>query len=253
MKKLLMVLMLCGAALAQAEDEVKATGKSVDVMKFDINGIRLGMSQEEALKILKEKFPIDKRTTEEKSSNYSKLHGKPYIKEIKSQSKDKDREFMTVSFQPNVLENKPQELVVSAVDYFIKSSISPDISALNMEKAIDKYGEPVTLDSKGRSFWCDMGAGEKGCIGKPYLVARELSSAFNITLTLGNDKALQEAADKAAKEAGKAEKAKQQIHQQEARKASLEHSHEALKKSIKKDSSRSENSGKIIPLSELLK
>ena len=53
MQKLLMALMLCGAALAQAEDEVKATGKSVDVMKLDISGVRLGMSQEEALKTIK--------------------------------------------------------------------------------------------------------------------------------------------------------------------------------------------------------
>ena len=49
MKKLLMVLMLCGAALAQAEDKVKATGKSVDVMKLDISGVRLGMSLVEAM------------------------------------------------------------------------------------------------------------------------------------------------------------------------------------------------------------
>ena len=54
MKKLLMALLLAGTALAQGA-EVKGSGKSVDVMKFDVRGIKLGMGQEEA--IIRGKFP----------------------------------------------------------------------------------------------------------------------------------------------------------------------------------------------------
>lgn len=205
MKKLLMALMLCGAALAQAEDEVKATGKSVDVMKLDISGVRLGMSQEEALKILKEKFPKDKKPSKgESDDSYSKLHGKPYVKNIIfNNRKDKDLEVVSVNFAPNVLENKPQELVVSAVEYYIGDDLGVGLAhAPKIKKAaVDKFGAPVVIDSDGNYYWCDLG-GKKECDeNKPYLATKQ-PTLVPFRLMLEN-KALTEAAKKAAKEAGK--------------------------------------------------
>ncbi len=203
MKKLLMVLMLCGTALAQAEDEVKATGKSVDVMKLDISGVRLGMSQEEALKILKEKFPDDKKPSKSEShDSYSKLHGTPYVKSIIFNNR-KDHEVVSVDFEPNVLENKPQELVVSAVDYYIRDDLGSGLAhAPKIKKAaVDKFGAPVAIDSDGNYYWCDLG-GKKECDeNKPYLATKQpMLVPFRLML---ENKALTEAAKKAAKEAGK--------------------------------------------------
>mgnify|MGYP000944717775 FL=1 len=156
MKKLLMALMLCGAALAQAEDEVKATGKSVDVMKLDISGVRLGMSQEEALKILKEKFPNASKENERKSGeNLSKLHGKSFVHFAMFNMGD--GETISIDFEPNVLENKPQELVVAGVLYFLGEGDS-DTNVKRMQKdAVKKFGAPVAIDMFGGYEWCDLG------------------------------------------------------------------------------------------------
>lgn len=173
MKKLLMALMLCGATLAQAEDEVKATGKSVDVMKLDISGVRLGMSQEEALKILKEKFPNASKENERKSEeDLSKLHGKSFVRFAVFNMGD--GETIVIDFEPNVLENKPQELVVAGVFYFLGEGDS-DTNMKRMQKdAVKKFGAPVAKFLGGYE-WCDL-SGKPLCEkDKPILSLKNLS------------------------------------------------------------------------------
>lgn len=199
MKKLLMVLMLCGAAMAQAEDEVKATGKSVDVMKFDISGVRLGMSQEEALKILKEKFPNASKENERKSGeNLSKLHGKSFVRFAMFDMGD--GETIGIDFEPNVLENKPQELVVAGLFYFLGQGDS-DTNVKRMQKdAVKKFGAPVTIDMFGGYEWCDLGGKSLCKDDKPILSLKKKNplGKNSVSLVLLNPP-LQKAALEAAK------------------------------------------------------
>jgi hypothetical protein len=203
MKKLLMALMLCSAALAQAEDKVKATGKSVDVMKFDISGVRLGMSQEEALKILKEKFPNASKEDERKSGeDLSKLHGKSFV--YIAMFNMGDGETIGIQFEPNVLENKPQELVVAGVFYSLDEG-DYDTNVKRMQKdAVKKFGAPVAIDMFGGYEWCDL-SGKPLCEkDKPILSLKKKdplgkkNSAENPTALILFSPPLQKAASEAA-------------------------------------------------------
>ena len=145
MKKLLMALLLAGTALAQGA-EVKGSGKSVDVMKFDVRGIKLGMGQEEALKIVKEKFP-DAALKEEVGyeGSMTTVYGKKFVQAVTVKS-GKDSEFMVI-FAPNVLENKPKELIVGGVG--LKLAKGQDYLAKLQKSAVEKYDTPSVVKGSG--------------------------------------------------------------------------------------------------------
>ncbi len=168
MKKLLMALML-GAALAHGE-KVKGTGKSVDVLQFDINGIKLGMSEDEVIKILQEKFP-DRQIGEIRAKAFLEyIYGDKFSGGIIVKGKNKNDTDLVIMFSPNVLEDKPKELVVFLV------SIRMPKNKENLQKlkklAVDKFGAPVVVDSKNNYFWCDLGGKKKCDIHKPMLETR---------------------------------------------------------------------------------
>ena len=177
MKKLLMALLL-GAALAHGEG-LKGTGKSVDVLQFDINGIKLGMSQEEALKIIKGKFPAAK--IQEIPSDWwlSKLNGNKIFIRGLSIEIGKNEKFM-VSFAPDLLNNKPEDLIVSG------AGLSQPDGQNSLEKlqkfALESYGTPTFINGKG-----GYPVGEEGyywCVPSNYLVkCSEMSPQLNVLRT----------------------------------------------------------------------
>ena len=184
MKKLLMALMLCGAALAQAEGEVKATGKSVDVMKLDISGVRLGMSQEEALKTIKEKLPnASKREGIESDKDLSKLHGKPFGRIAIFNVGEE--EIIGIIFEPNVLENKPQELVVAAVYYVLHEGDINTNKKRMLKDAVEKFGAPVATAPLGKYEWCDLG-GMPLCDEDKPIMTLENSNKNSVSWSLRN-------------------------------------------------------------------
>ena len=158
MKKLLMALLLAGTALAQGA-EVKGSGKSVDVMKFDVRGIKLGMGQEEALKIIKEKFPDAALEEMDSEESMTTVYGKKFVQGVTVKS-GKDSEFIVI-FAPNALENKPKELIVSAVGLILSNT--QDNLAKLQQSAVEKYGPPsVVVKGSGDYYWCHLND-EKEC------------------------------------------------------------------------------------------
>ncbi len=192
MKKLLMALLLAGTALAQGA-EVKGSGKSVDVMKFDVRGIKLGMGQEEALKIVKEKFSDAALEEMDSEELMTTLHGKKFVQGVTVKS-GKDSEFLVV-FAPNALENKPKELIVGAVG--LKLANGQDNLAKLQQSAVEKYGAPTVVNGSGDYYWCHLND-KKECDDemKPGLVL--VQDKENISLGLVN-LALEKATFAAAK------------------------------------------------------
>ena len=191
MKKLLMALLLAGTALAQGA-EVKGSGKSVDVMKFDVRGIKLGMGQEEALKIVKEKFPDAALKEDESDEPMTTLHGKKFVQFVTVKS-GKDSEFLVV-FAPNALENKPKELIVGSVG--LKLAKGQDNLAKLQQSAVEKYGTPSVVKGSGDYYWCHLND-EKECDEMKPLLGLEQHNE-NMTFGLVNF-ALEKATFAAAK------------------------------------------------------
>ena len=191
MKKLLIALLLAGTALAQGA-EVKGSGKSVDVMKFDVRGIKLGMGQEEALKIVKEKFP-DAALKEEVAyeESMTTVYGKKFVQAVRVKS-GKDSEFLVI-FAPNVLENKPKELIVGAVGLILAKG--QDNLAKLQKSAVEKYDTPSVVKGSGDYYWCHLNDKKECDEMKPQLALEQ--DKENISLGLGNQ-ALEKAIDAAA-------------------------------------------------------
>ena len=191
MKKLLMALLLAGTALAQGA-EVKGSDKSVDAMKFDVRGIKLGMGQEEALKIIKEKFPDAALEEVDSEELMTTLHGKKFVQGVTVKS-GKDSEFLVV-FAPNALENKPKELIVGAVG--LKLANGQDNLAKLQQSAVDKYDTPSVVNKRGDYYWCHLNDKKECDEMKPGLVLEQ--DKENISLGLVN-LALEKATFAAAK------------------------------------------------------
>jgi hypothetical protein len=152
MKKLLMVSMLC-AAMAQGEG-IKGTGKSVDVMQFDIRGIKLGMRQEEALKIINEEFPNGEIEETDSEEMMTGLYGKEFTQMVSVKEKNNNNGQFVAIFAPNVLKNKPQELIVGSVGLRLPNN---ETNLKKLQKsAVAKFGEPVEVNSRGDYYWCDL-------------------------------------------------------------------------------------------------
>ena len=168
MKKLLMALLLTGSTIAQGA-EVKGSGKSVDVMKFDVRGIKLGMGQEEALKIIKEKFPNTKIEEKQSEEFLTTLHGKEFVQKIIIKG-DRDSQFL-VAFAPNVLEHKPKELIVGGVGMQLPNG-QDDLSKLQ-QSAVEKYGAPTVVNGSGDYYWCQLNDKKECDEMKPQLLIKE--------------------------------------------------------------------------------
>ena len=138
----------------------------------------------------------------ESGDNYTKLHGKSFVSFATFNMGD--GETIRIGFVPNVLENKPQELVVAGVLYSLDEGDS-DTNVKRMRKdAVKKFGAPVAIDMFGGYEWCDL-SGKPLCEkDKPILILEKRdplgkkNSAENPVGLILFSRPLQKAASEAA-------------------------------------------------------
>lgn len=141
MKKTLFSLVLSASFISQAAD----LDNKPDVTSFDIAGVRLGMSLEEAQAALSAKYPNGEMGKVE-------MTGSPfdYATKIPNILRLKDgNQSVTVYFSTNTLHDKQNDIVVSRIIYSLPRS-DENLSALQTA-AKEKYGE-ATLGGDS-SFW----------------------------------------------------------------------------------------------------
>ena len=142
MKKMLLIPALAMAlipsqTLAQQE---KGNGVGLDVSKFDVAGVKLGMSKDEAIAAIKDKFGFQDSDIEYKESdtkNTAELTVKDEVHNI------------FIRFNRKI--NESGELGAYWINYTLPSS-KENASALNAA-AQEKYGEP-TQDDGTKMSWC---------------------------------------------------------------------------------------------------
>lgn len=142
MKKTLLSLALGLSFISQAAD----LDNKPDVTTFDIAGVRLGMSLEEAQAALKAKYPNG-----EMGDVYMK--SSPFDMNVKVPNTFKfedGQQKLTIYFNTNTLNGKRDESVVSRVFYSLPST-DDNLSALQAA-AKEKYGEP-TLGGSDSNYW----------------------------------------------------------------------------------------------------
>ena len=142
MKKMLLIpalTMTLIPAMTLAQQE-KGNGVGVNVSKFDVAGVKLGMNKEEAIAAIKEKFSSkdsDMEYKESETKNTAELTVKDDVHNI------------FLRFNRNI--NDSGELGVYWINYTLPSS-KENVSALNAA-AQEKYGEP-TQDDGTKMSWC---------------------------------------------------------------------------------------------------
>ena len=152
MKKMLLIPALAMAlipSLTLAQQE-KGNGVGLDVSKFDVAGEKLGMSKDEAIAAIKDKFGFQDGDMEYKESdtkNTAELTVKDKVHNI------------FIRFNRNI--NESGELGAYWINYTLPSS-KENASALNAA-AQEKYGEP-TQDDGTKMSWCAAPIVEKGVV-----------------------------------------------------------------------------------------
>ena len=150
MKKMLLIPALAMAlipSLTLAQQE-KGNGVGLDVSKFDVAGVKLGMRKDEAIAAIKDKFGFQDGDIEYKESdtkNTAELTVKDEVHNI------------FIRFNRNI--NESGELGAYWINYTLPSS-KENASALNAA-AQEKYGEP-TQDDGTKMSWCAAPIVEKG-------------------------------------------------------------------------------------------
>ena len=152
MKKMLLIPALAMAlipSLTLAQQE-KGNGVGLDVSKFDVAGVKLGMSKDEAIAAIKDKFGFqdgDIKYKESDTKNTAELTVKDEVHNI------------FIRFNRNI--NESGELGAYWINYTLPSS-KENASALNAA-AQEKYGEP-TQDDGTKMSWCANPIIEKDAI-----------------------------------------------------------------------------------------
>lgn len=141
---LISLALIAACSLSQAAD----LDNKPDVTTFDIAGVKLGMSPEEAQAALKSKYP---------NGELGKLQtkGSPldYKIKIPSEIEMKDgNQKVIVYFSTNTLNGKPEEAVVSRIMYNLPNT-DDNLKALQ-QAAKEKYGIPTLGEDSTLWRWC---------------------------------------------------------------------------------------------------
>lgn len=168
MKKTLLSLSLALSAFAHAAD----LDNKPDVTQFDVAGVRLGMSVEEAQAALAAKYP---------NGEMGKLEtgGSPFdykTKIAKSLRLKDGKQSVNVYFSTDTLNGKRDSIVVSRIMYSLPRT-DENLAALQAA-AKEKYGEP-TLGGSDSNYW-------RWCQEPEKVFAYECSSHKKPTLTLAS-------------------------------------------------------------------
>ena len=135
------------------ETATKSTPEPLkDVNNFDISGVKLGMTWDEARTAIKEDLNITDNEIKVSGFTTKLLVSGKEVPNAFSVKKGDDT--IEVRFMPNALHDKPDELAVESVKY--------ETSARNwgpyLEAAIQKYGKPEFggESAAGKTFaWCN--------------------------------------------------------------------------------------------------
>lgn len=127
-----------------------AAPRAVDAEKFDIAGVKLGMTPDAAVTAVAAKLGIDKRSIE--FDKFPQQNVVTNSKEPKYFTAKSGGASITVHFEPNVPYNPKNKLAVSMIVY--EQPWTPENTAAMKQMAIEKYGDPSN-GSVGVSFqWC---------------------------------------------------------------------------------------------------
>lgn len=165
--------------LAISDNETFSIGSTVDVTKFDILGVKLGMTAEEAINALRERGFINihhaKQAITKASSNYylGKFSDTEYEVIVAVRNVNDTPQtppyvihqggvYMDIDLVPQIKEGKPGPAVVARIKYITRSDDIFYAGAALAEAAIKKYGAPTItrwpkLLKEGKSVleWCD--------------------------------------------------------------------------------------------------
>lgn len=166
MKKLLLFLALTGVAQAEAP-------RSVDVTSFDVVGIRLGMTPEQAKAAVKAKLGDDVAIVDEKFAGQDPVTGQktPSNFSIKSGNHS-----VLVFHATNLLANKPNERAVYLIKYEMPYT-QENVEAIKTA-ALDKYGVNSNAPNDLPMHWCQH-PNENTGIGCDKLLEPSLKIAQN--------------------------------------------------------------------------
>lgn len=125
----------------------KAPGRAAgaDVEKFDIAGVRLGMSKEEAFAAITRKYSIPKSAI--KPSGFPSYNEVTGAKEQLNFSVEEGGATIGIQFMPRLPADADRPLVVSLVSYKLPASQTNDRALF--QSAVEKYGPPTAGTS-----WC---------------------------------------------------------------------------------------------------
>lgn len=163
---------------------------------FELSGLKLGMTVEETQKALQEHFPNSKIHELNDSHPENRKIKIPTHWSVKGENQK-----VVVYFQPNYLNGKGDEIVISEIMFAIPRT--DENRNLLEDSAINKYGHP-TIGKKGTLMrWCaeirKVGFGENCDINQDPTLSTLTTLSGEIVLHLQNPqykKAIQEALQK---------------------------------------------------------
>lgn len=146
----LIYMIIIAAMTVSSAGVFAASPRSVDAAKFDIAGVRLGMTPEEAVKAVTEKFQIEKSAVE--FDKFPKLNVVTNGREATYFTVSSDGSTIIVNFEANVPYNPQRKMAVSGIGY--EQAWSTENKLAMKEMALKKYGQPSNGVQGSSSQWC---------------------------------------------------------------------------------------------------
>ncbi|MFD1259962.1 hypothetical protein [Entomomonas asaccharolytica] len=173
MKKLIYTLITF--LLLMTTKNISAAGRSVDVTKLDVAGVKLGMTMDQAVKAITSNLGISQSRIKFQSTTSFNTESQKKIKKITGKIEITNFKVSTangnyiVSFLPNVLNGNNKQMVVVSVGYSMPRN-SDNIKTIS-NSMVQKYGQP-SAQVGGLIFWC-LSPENDSCIysrpAKPYI------------------------------------------------------------------------------------
>lgn len=134
------------AAVANAAE----VAKSVDASQFDVAGVRLGMTRDEAIRAVMTTLQVDSKAIE--LDKFPPVNPVTKSKEPRYFLVENELSELTVRFSPKIPADKDNPMVVAQVIY--KMKWSPDNAQSMRDAALNKYGQPSNGTVGSDLHWC---------------------------------------------------------------------------------------------------
>lgn len=147
MRLIYIIITVIGLASAGA---FAASPRSVDAGEFDIAGVKLGMTPEEAIEAITEKFQIGK--SEFEFDKFPKLNVVTNSREAEYFKVSLNGTSIIVHFEANVPHNPKRKMAVSMIGY--EQPWSTDNKLAVKDMALKKYGQSSNGVQGATLQWC---------------------------------------------------------------------------------------------------